>query len=144
MKVQGKMLDPGCHSLSLGSFGSFGKGAWDVINLACDPGTHLGAGGDYVPRALPDPEQDFVVFPLTWLRSSGAETAATWNLLRSSGTRSTRALGLSGSGERIVCDTARGVKSRALRGRGRGRVMSLLVSGENLSQFMQPVDRYRV
>jgi hypothetical protein len=37
MKVtEEKMLD---HTFTLGSFGSFGKSTWNVINLSCDPDT---------------------------------------------------------------------------------------------------------
>ena len=56
-----RMLDLDYHSFTLGSFGSFGKGTWNVINLACDPDTHPGAGGDYDPWMLPDPKRDFVI-----------------------------------------------------------------------------------
>ena len=59
--MEEKMLDRDYHSFTLGSFGSFGKGTWNVINLACDPDTHPGAGGDYDPWMLPDPKRDFVI-----------------------------------------------------------------------------------
>ena len=59
--MEEKMLDLDYHSFTLGSFGSFGKGTWNVINLACDPDTHPGAGGDYDPWMLPGPKRDFVI-----------------------------------------------------------------------------------
>ena len=59
-------MDLHAQAMTFGSFGSFGKGTWNVINTVCNPDRHPHATGDFDPWNLPDPKRDFIAtFRLT-------------------------------------------------------------------------------
>ena len=59
--IKNKKLDLHAQAMTFGSFGSFGKGTWNVINTVCNPDRHPHATGDFDPWNLPDPKRDFIV-----------------------------------------------------------------------------------
>lgn len=80
--IKNKKLDLHAQAMTFGSFGSFGKGTWNVINTVCNPDRHPHATGDFDPWNLPDPKRDFIVTLGFALQRANAKMVRDANLRR--------------------------------------------------------------